>query len=49
MVRLEVIDLLPEYQCPQVLAQELDHVERVREPRPVFREPVPGAPPPSVK
>ena len=39
MVRLEVVDLLPEHQRPQVLTEELDDVERVVEPRPVAREP----------
>lgn len=31
MVGLEVVDLLLEDEGPQVLAQELDHVERVVE------------------
>lgn len=38
MVRLEIIDILAENEGPEVLAQELDHVERVIEPWPVSRE-----------
>lgn len=39
VVRLQIVDLFPEHQRPQVLADEFDHVERVVEPRPVAREP----------
>ena len=39
MVRLEVINLLPKHQRPEVFAEKLDDVERVVEPRPVAREP----------
>lgn len=39
VIRLEVIDLFAEYQRPQVLADELDDIERIIEPRPVSREP----------
>ncbi len=39
MVRLEVVNLLPKHQRPEVFAEELDDVERVVEPRPVAREP----------
>ncbi len=39
MVGLEVINLLPEHQDPYILAQELDHVQRVSEPRPIPGEP----------
>lgn len=42
VVRLKIVDLLPEDQHPDVLAEELDHVERVGEARPVFRESVSG-------
>lgn len=35
MICFEIINLLPEYQDPYILAQELDHVQRVSEPRPV--------------
>jgi hypothetical protein len=35
VVRLEIVNLLLEHDGPQVLAQELDHVEVVREARPV--------------
>lgn len=31
MVRLKVVDLFPKYQNPNILAQELDHIQRVRE------------------
>jgi len=31
MIRLQIIDLLAEHERPHVLAQELDHVERVGE------------------
>ncbi|TPX10813.1 uncharacterized protein E0L32_008202 [Thyridium curvatum] len=40
MIRLEVVHLLPEHEHPEVLAQELDHVERVCELGPVSRESV---------
>lgn len=40
MVRLQVINLLPPDQHPQVLAQEFDHIERIAEARPIFRESV---------
>lgn len=40
MVRLEIVDLFPKNQNPQVLAKKLDHVEVVAEPRPVTREAV---------
>lgn len=39
MVGLEVINLLPEHQDPYIFAQELDHVQRVSEPRPIPGEP----------
>jgi hypothetical protein len=35
MIRLQVINLLSEHQHPQILAQELDHVQRIREARAV--------------
>lgn len=38
VIRLEVIDILAKDERPQVLAQKLDDVERVVEPRPVARE-----------
>ncbi len=44
MVRLQVVDLLAEDERPDVLAQELDHVERVGEAGPVAREAVPMNP-----
>lgn len=44
MVRLQVIDLLAEDERPDVLAQELDHVERVGEAGPVAGEAVPITP-----
>lgn len=44
MVRLQVVDLLAEDERPDVLAQELDHVERVGEAGPVAREAVPHEP-----
>lgn len=40
VIRLEVVDLLPEHQRPQVLAEELDHIERIVEAWAVAREPV---------
>ena len=39
MIRLQVIDLLPENQGPHILAEELDHVERVGEAWAVAGEP----------
>ena len=39
MVSLQVVDVLAEHQRPEVLAHELDDVERVVEARPVPREP----------
>lgn len=39
MVGLQVIDLLPEQNRPQVLAEEFDNVEIVGESRAVSREP----------
>ncbi len=41
MIRLQVIDLLPEQQRPHVLAEKLDHVEGIHEARPISREPIP--------
>ena len=38
MIRFQVVDLLAEDQCPKVLAQELDDVERFDEARLVFGE-----------
>lgn len=35
VIRFEIIDLLPEDQSPQVLAQEFDHVQCVGESRSV--------------
>jgi len=40
MIRLQIINLLPEHQRPQILAQELDHIERVGEAWAVAREAV---------
>lgn len=40
MVRFQVIDLLPEYQNPQILTQEFDHIQCVRKAWPVSRESV---------
>lgn len=40
VIRLEVVNLLPEHQHPQVLAEELDHIQGVGEARAVFGEPV---------
>ncbi len=40
MVRLQVVNLLPENQRPEVFAQELDGVESVGEAWPVARESV---------
>jgi hypothetical protein len=31
MIRLQVINLLSKHQHPQILAQELDHIQRIRE------------------
>lgn len=39
VVSLQVVDVLAEHQRPEVLAHELDDVERVVEARPVPREP----------
>ena len=35
MIRLQIINLLPEHQRPHVLAQKLDHVQRIRKPWPI--------------
>lgn len=40
MIRLQIVNLLPEEEGPHVLAQELDHIQRIREPWPISREPV---------
>ena len=40
VVRLEVVNLFPKHQRPQVLAEEFNHVQRIRETRSVPREPV---------
>ena len=40
MVRLQIINLLPEEQGPHVLAQKLNHIQRIRKPWPISREPV---------
>lgn len=32
MISLEIIDLLPENQRPEILAKELNHVEGIAEP-----------------
>lgn len=40
MVSLEVVNVLAENQRPQVLTQELDHIQRIVKPRPIFREPI---------
>jgi hypothetical protein len=45
MVGLEVVDLLLEHHDPNVLADELHHVQRVRESRLVAREPGPSISP----
>lgn len=39
MICFEVINLLPEYQSPDVFAEELDHVQCICEPWPISREP----------
>lgn len=39
VIRLEVVDLLPKDKHPEILTEELDHVQCIREARPVFREP----------
>jgi hypothetical protein len=31
MIRLQVIDLFPEYQHPQILAEKFNDVQRIRE------------------
>lgn len=41
MVSLEVINLLSKDQHPQVLAKELNHIQRIREPWPISRESAP--------
>ena len=33
MIRLQIVNLLPEEEGPHVLAQKLDHIQRIREPR----------------
>lgn len=38
MVRFQVVNLLPEDQRPQVLAEKLDDIQRIHEPRAVPRE-----------
>jgi hypothetical protein len=45
VVRLEIIDLLAEDEHPEVLAEELDDIESIRESRPIGRE---SAPPPKL-
>jgi len=40
MIRLEVVDLLPENDRPEVLAKEFDHVEGVGKAGPVAGESV---------
>lgn len=39
MIRLEVVDLLAKYQRPHVLAQKLDHIQRIREAWAIPRKP----------
>ncbi len=38
MIGLQIINLLPKHQRPEIFAQKLDGVERVGEARPVTRE-----------
>lgn len=40
VIRLQIIDLLLEHHRPQILADEFDHVQLVREAWPVAREPL---------
>lgn len=40
MVRLQIVNLFFEHHGPQILAQELDHVQVVGEARAVSREPL---------
>lgn len=39
MIRFQIVNLLLEYDGPQILAEELDHVQLIRKPRSVTREP----------
>lgn len=39
VVRLEIIDLFPKHNCPQVLTNELDNVERIYHSSAITREP----------
>ena len=43
MVCLQVIDLFPEQNDPQVLAKKLDHVETVKKSRTIAGESVEGS------
>lgn len=36
MIRLQIINLFPEHQHPEVLAQKFNHIQRIRKPWPVF-------------
>lgn len=40
MIRLQIINLFLENQHPEILTQELDDIERVREPGSIFRKPI---------
>ena len=40
MVRLQIINLLPEHERPHILAQELNYVQRIRKSGSISREPV---------
>lgn len=40
MIRLEIVNLFLEHHGPQILAQKLDHIQLIREPGPVSREPL---------
>lgn len=40
VIRLQIVDLFPKHQKPEVLAEKLDHVEVIIESRSVAREPV---------
>ena len=39
MIRLQIVDLLPEHERPHFLAEKFDHVQRIRKSRPVSRKP----------
>jgi hypothetical protein len=42
MIRLQIIDLFTEDQHPQVFAEKLDHIKRIREAWTIAREPTGG-------